>query len=273
MAAQAVCKIDGCDKGGKLKRGWCSGHYERWRKHGSTEVNNARKRTDCAFEGCQGKAEARGLCGKHYAAMVRATPVFGMCAVAECDRPSVKRGGHCALHEYRSRSHGDPEAGRTLNGRALKYLHDHMHDDCPKWPFVRNENGYGTVRYRGRNRQIHRLVCEIVHGPPPTTYHVAAHSCGKGHEGCFGAACLRWATRAENAQDAIAHGTWVHGETHPFAVLTDAQALEVFGLRFDRKRGALKAAAERYGVSPATISDIWAGRTWAWLTGGARALS
>lgn len=30
----AECSIDGCGKGGKIVRGWCRMHHERWRKHG-----------------------------------------------------------------------------------------------------------------------------------------------------------------------------------------------------------------------------------------------
>ena len=29
-----TCSIDGCEKGGKIARGWCPMHYNRWRKHG-----------------------------------------------------------------------------------------------------------------------------------------------------------------------------------------------------------------------------------------------
>lgn len=29
-----ICKIEGCEKGGKIARGWCNTHYERWRIHG-----------------------------------------------------------------------------------------------------------------------------------------------------------------------------------------------------------------------------------------------
>lgn len=34
MAYGKVCKIDGCEKGGGLRRGWCAMHYRRWMKHG-----------------------------------------------------------------------------------------------------------------------------------------------------------------------------------------------------------------------------------------------
>ena len=29
-----VCTIDGCEKGGRIVRGWCRMHHERWRRHG-----------------------------------------------------------------------------------------------------------------------------------------------------------------------------------------------------------------------------------------------
>lgn len=32
-----ICTLEGCERGGKLRRGWCSIHYGRWRDHGSVE--------------------------------------------------------------------------------------------------------------------------------------------------------------------------------------------------------------------------------------------
>lgn len=34
MAVKSLCSIPGCGKVGKLRRGWCGKHYERWRGHG-----------------------------------------------------------------------------------------------------------------------------------------------------------------------------------------------------------------------------------------------
>lgn len=34
--SKRTCSVDGCDKPEK-SRGWCSAHYERWRKHGTTD--------------------------------------------------------------------------------------------------------------------------------------------------------------------------------------------------------------------------------------------
>lgn len=29
-----VCRVEGCDRGGKMRRGMCELHYDRWKKHG-----------------------------------------------------------------------------------------------------------------------------------------------------------------------------------------------------------------------------------------------
>lgn len=58
-----TCSVEGCEKRVK-NRGWCSMHYERWRKHGDplTTLN----RECCTIEGCSGKHLALGLCQMHY---------------------------------------------------------------------------------------------------------------------------------------------------------------------------------------------------------------
>lgn len=32
-----ICSVDGCDTGGYITRGWCSKHYARWRRTGTTD--------------------------------------------------------------------------------------------------------------------------------------------------------------------------------------------------------------------------------------------
>lgn len=42
MAECKVCKIEGCCKGGMLKRGWCRAHYYHWLKYGDTSGVNTK---------------------------------------------------------------------------------------------------------------------------------------------------------------------------------------------------------------------------------------
>ncbi len=64
-----------------------------------------------------------------------------------------------------------------------------------------------TLLNNGHRKQfcIHRLVCAAFHGDPPSELHEAAHNNGNklDNRDCN----LRWATRAENIDDIVLHGT------------------------------------------------------------------
>ena len=32
------CTVEECDRGGRLRRGWCDVHYQRWYTHGTTDL-------------------------------------------------------------------------------------------------------------------------------------------------------------------------------------------------------------------------------------------
>jgi len=165
----------------------------------------------------------------------------------------------CNAHYLRFLRRGDPTSGRTLNGEQQAYLLDHMWDDCPKWPFKRLKNGYAQIVWNGRRgRLVHRVVCELVNGPAPSDKNEAAHACGKGHEGCFGARCLSWKDRQGNADDMVAHGNSAWGEKSYFARLTKAQVTEILESH-DEPNSSL---ARRYGVTTDSIQNIRTGKTW-----------
>ena len=65
----------------------------------------------------------------------------------------------------------------------------------------------------------------------PTPKHEAAHNCGKGHEGCFGAGCVEWKTHAENVADMVRHGTRLVGDASPGAKLSRDQVAQIYRLK------------------------------------------
>lgn len=189
-----------------------------------------------------------------------------ICSVAGCDKPHLAQ-TYCERHYRRFKKHGDPEAGGTAQGELRRYIDTIVlpfaGDDCLIWPYGRDKDGYAQGGYPGiKSHRAYRAVCELVHGAPPSPKHHAAHSCGRGHEGCISPSHLSWKTPSENAEDTRAHGTMMMGSGHTNSKLTenDVRAIrKLFG------RMTHENIAARYGVARATISLISSGATWGWL--------
>lgn len=195
----------------------------------------------------------------------RIIPRYVKCGVSDCEGnahySSSGARGYCGRHRYRLLKHGHPEGGRTQPGVPEQYLNGtvktYRKDDCLVWPYARNSAGYGHLIVNGRDTLVHRIACEAKHGPAPTPKHHAAHSCGKGHEGCCNPQHLRWATPRENLSDKNVHGTLNFGESHGASKLTDDQVNEIRASDDGRQ-----VLAKRYGVDPANINAIRDRKTW-----------
>ena len=136
----------------------------------------------CKIEGCEGRYEGRGFCTTHYQRL-------------------MKHGNPLAEK---------PRAPRSPHGVPLAWLESHVRHEggeCLTWPFSRSGGGYGNVWLNKKVKLAHRVMCERAHGPPSTPIHDAAHSCGKGHEGCCNPKHLSWKTKKENQADRRLHGT------------------------------------------------------------------
>lgn len=190
-----------------------------------------------------------------------------LCSVDACGNSAEKR-GWCAKHYRRWQRWGDPLAYKKTPGKghAQRYFREvalsYVGSDCPSWPFAKSENGYGVVRFDGRQQIVSRLVCEMVNGPPPTSKHEAAHTCGNGHKGCFNPRHLVWKTHLENEADKVVHGTVNRGERHGNSRLTEDQVRAIAALKGQRSQSKI---AEQFGIHRSTVSDIHRGRRWLWL--------
>jgi hypothetical protein len=191
---------------------------------------------------------------------------FKPCSIADCNGNAhwTAYGGRgwCPSHFERWRKHGDPLGGGVSRGAPARWLHAHVTFDgreCLIWPFSRNSQGRGTLKVNGRTDYAHREMCKRAHGEPPTPTHEAAHSCGKGHEGCVNPNHLRWATTKQNKQDSVSHGTWARGESCGSSKLAEADVAQI-----RRLRGLLKQReiAEMFGISPQNVGNIQQCRTW-----------
>lgn len=185
-----------------------------------------------------------------------------ICSVEGCGK-AVKARGWCNAHHKRWMRHGDPLRGGTPQGDPLKFLRSLAvcapTSHCVTWPYARLPNGYGHLWVDGVDTLASRYVCELVNGPSPSEVHEAAHSCGRGHEGCVNPHHLDWKTPVENQADKLIHGTHNRGERCPTAKLTEKEVKEILSLK-----GKLlgREVGEIYGVTRWTVFDIWKRRIW-----------
>lgn len=139
----------------------------------------------------------------------------------------------------------------------LRAHKDFAEDVCLKWPFAVNARGYGLAVIGGFQTIASRWMCILAHGEPPTPKHQAAHSCGKGHEGCVNPKHLSWKTHTENMADRKVHGTENIGERNGKTKLTVEDVLAI--------RAApphLKPLVEKYGMTKHSLSRIRTGKRW-----------
>lgn len=194
------------------------------------------------------------------------------CALHDCERTVWAR-EMCLMHYSRWRAHGDPTVVLTKQSargapQAFLCAVPETGEGCLTWPFSTNGAGYGQVNVGGRHQLASRVVCERFHGPPPSQTHMAAHSCGKGHEGCIAPWHLSWKTPAENSADRYQHGTVGFGEAAPFVKLTSAEVGQIVLLLGSTSQYEIAA---KFGVSQGAISKIARGDTWTHVTGIRRA--
>lgn len=130
--AERSCTVAGCGRA-VVARGWCSGHYDRWRRTGDAQANRPlperRARGTCT---CGRPTYAQGWCEAHYRRQLRtgdaaaATPVRSpddppaepsVCAVATCSRPAEARGWRHG-HYLRWDRTGDVRVDAALEPRT-----------------------------------------------------------------------------------------------------------------------------------------------------------
>lgn len=140
------------------------------------------------------------------------------------------------------------------HSKLMQWIQLHQayeHDWCLIWPFGRNSTGYGQLLRDGRQQYAHRYICQLVHGEPPTESHQAAHSCGRGEDGCVNPRHLSWKTPSENQHDRV-------GMSHRAKRKLTPEAVD--DIRACKGREHVAVTAERHGVTEAAIRQIQSGK-------------
>lgn len=149
--------------------------------------------------------------------------------------------------------------GKGKGAQFLLALLGHEGDDCVTWPMYRDPKGYGMLGYNGKLCYASRLMCTLAHGDPPSPLHEAAHSCGKGHEGCVNPNHLSWKTGTENQLDSVLHGTAGRKKGGPRRKLS---AVQVEAIRTLEGKKTNQQIADLFDVAPETVAKIFRRETW-----------
>ena len=172
-----TCTVEGCGKGGKIVRGMCMTHYQRWKRHGDTgsEIPIRRHAPDsgCSIPGCERPHYGHDLCQKHY---------------------------------RRQRLHGDADTlligqGLSAEQRFWRFVERNT-EGCWSWTGSKDE-GYGRFGVDGRTVRAHRFSYELHHGPIPDGM-VVMHKCDNPQ--CTNPGHLELGTLHDNALDMVAKG-------------------------------------------------------------------
>lgn len=152
---QRTCSVTGCGRGGKLVRGWCGKHYQRWVAHGDPDWR--RPTMLCSVDGCDRFAMARDLCNAHY---------------------------------QRKRTYGDvladqpvkilTRAGTPVEDRFWMKVKRGRDTECWLWTGAVGSHGYGNFRAGAGYVRAHRYAYELIRGRIPeagSTRMVLDHRC------------------------------------------------------------------------------------------------
>lgn len=160
--------------------------------------------------------------------------------------------------EVRCCSYACAGASRTNRPEDLwEYVQTGAPDVC--WPWTRwlDRDGYGSFTTGGRTYKAHRLAFKLSTGRDPGLL-VVCHSCDT--PACCNPAHLFLGTQADNLRDMCEKGRSRTGSRHHAAQITEAQAIDIRRRRTAGEKGRDIAAA--FGLSEASVSDIYHGRTW-----------
>lgn len=216
-----TCTARDCTNVGRLRRGLCGKHYERWRKHGDpykvVPGGPVRIPKACAVDGCDRQTQGRSeWCRLHRARMERYGNPAGRpprvpvsCSVDDCDGIASTR-GWCGKHYTRWRKAGrldDPQ--RIINDPEARFWSKVDKDGpLPKWapclgpcwlwtPPVDRSTGYGRINIDRSNIGAHRFAYELLVGPIPEGLQID-HLCRV--RACVNPAHLEPVTVSENVR-------------------------------------------------------------------------
>lgn len=176
--------------------------------------------------------------------------VFTICGNRACFRPSH-------LRKIVSRLDYIIEVTLRLEDDPNEDWHKYP---CIEWPFILNENRYGTIAINRKWKRVTRVAYESKWGVPLGDLHLL-HKCD--NPPCFRWSHLRPGTPKENVDDmwAKGRGNPPRGERNWNARLNWEQVCEIRRLRSEENL-SYGEIGKRFHVAEPTVGCIITGRSW-----------
>jgi len=158
-----------------------------------------------------------------------------------------------------------------LETRFWSHVDRQNSDDCWEWRGTRIRGGYGHlyIGHHGGKPQLalaHRISWLLTHGEwIDGTRQIVRHRCD--NPPCVNPDHLELGSYADNMRDMRDRGRErkLRGSQAPWSKLTERDVTQIVALH--QAGTSWRCLAETFGVSTPTIADIFAGRSWAHLTG------
>ena len=136
---------------------------------------------------------------------------------------------------------------------------DKTEGECWIWKLYCTRDGYGQVKFKGKNVGAHRIAFELFHKRKIVEGLFILHSCD--NRKCCNPIHLREGTNQENMNDKVLRNRQQRGETFLCSKLTEVQVLEIRNKYAESTYTHTKLGTE-YGVARPTISYIINRKTW-----------
>lgn len=149
----------------------------------------------------------------------------------------------------------------SLDDRFWSKVERRGSNDC--WPWTaavrRPDEGYGAFWLNGRHQPSSRVAYMLTKGDVPEGM-VVCHRCD--NPPCCNPGHLFVGTPKENDADRVAKGRQARGSGNGFSKLTEEQVRIIKAAKLPGRApyGYRAKLAEQFGVSRATITDVWSRR-------------
>lgn len=147
---------------------------------------------------------------------------------------------------------------RRLNRFWASVNNTSLEHECWEWQKGLTSKGYGKVKMRPKTLTAHRVAYAIANKELPA---LLMHSCD--NPKCVNPAHLSAGTHKENMADMVAKRRQATGTTHGVSKLTESDVLDIRQMYADGVK--VRLIAEKHGIKAHSISNICAGRVWAFL--------